>query len=64
MNRQERHVQERREYIKEETQKLASYARTVEGHSTERDPYPELGNTYWKRREALNDFIAGAKNGE
>lgn len=65
MNRQERQAQERREYIKEESQKLTSMANARTGRPGEREPYPDLGETYWKRQAVLNEFTAtGAKNGE
>ena len=63
MNRQERQAQERSAYIKEESQKLSSMANARTGRPNEREPYPDLGDTYWKRQAALNEFIAtGAKN--
>jgi hypothetical protein len=56
MTKQERQAEDKREYVKEETQKLASMAKARTGRPGECEPYPDLGDTYWKRRQALNSF--------
>ena len=64
MNKKERELQDRREYAKEETQKLHSKLLSRVGRPGERDPYPDLGKEYWERSKALGEFESETYGGK